>query len=214
MFDLRYSFLIFAGCIVIPSQLQSIPIDWQSSTNLSSSGFEFSPIQQQTLFLFEITIHSIISCAATCDSNAQCRIFDYDGQSHRCRIFQGDIATMGSIIASSSSQSRVGSIKFGPEQFVNYGRPCSFCLNNRYLTCINATCQCQLLTYFDGSICQSQKLLGADCNNSVECRSDLNYTCLPRMQCGRKYYFTFFFLDLINTILNFHFLIDGSCTDH
>ena len=103
---------------------------------------------------------------------------------------------MGSIIASSSSQSRVGSIKVRSEQFIYRGQPCSFCQGSRYLTCMNNTCQCPAHTFFDGTLCQSQKLLGADCNNNTECRLDQNYTCLPRQQCGRKYQYFFPFKSL------------------
>jgi hypothetical protein len=137
--------------------------------------------------LADTTAESVSSCAQLCHSTAPCRIFDLDDQSHRCRIFEGNIATMGSIVASSSSQSYVGSIQLNADQFVYHGQPCSSCPGSRYLTCVNSTCQCQPHTYFDGSICQSQTLLGSGCSNNTECRSDLNYTCLPRQQCGRKY---------------------------
>jgi hypothetical protein len=104
IFNLQFRLLILIWYILIPVQLQSIPVDWQSSTNVSGSGFEFSPVDQSSLFLFEVTAKSIISCTATCQSTTGCRIFDYDQQSRRCRMFQGDIATMGSIVASSSSR--------------------------------------------------------------------------------------------------------------
>ncbi|CAF4218468.1 unnamed protein product, partial [Rotaria sordida] len=87
----------------------------------------------------------------------------------------------------SSSHSYIGIIELSPEHFANQGRPCLFCENSRYLTCINSTCQCQPNTYFNGLMCQSKKLLGAKCNNGTECRLDRNYTCLPRKQCGREY---------------------------
>jgi hypothetical protein len=187
MFDLQFSFLILTGCILRSSQLQSIPIDWQSSANISSSGFQFSPVNEQALLMFEVTVNSLISCFATCFSSAPCCIFDFDGQSHRCRIFQGNITTMGSIVASSSSQSRVGTIELGSQQFVNHGQPCPLCHRSRYLTCMNSTCQCPTHTFFDGTICQSQKLLGAGCIHNIECRLDLNYACLSSQQCGGKY---------------------------
>jgi hypothetical protein len=206
IFNLQFRLLILIWYILIPVQLQSIPVDWQSSANVSGSGFEFSPVDQSSLFLFEVTAKSIISCTATCQSATGCRIFDYDNQSHRCRMFQGDIATMGSIVASSSSQSRVGTIKLLPEYFVNWGQPCSYCLGSHFLVCINNSCRCPPDTFFNGSSCQSQKLLGADCNNSAECRTDLNYTCLPHMQCGRKCHLYTVCLDLINKVLNLHFL--------
>jgi hypothetical protein len=188
MFNLRFSILIFIGCILILSESQNIPISWQSSTDLSSNGFEFSPVNQQALLLSITTANSIFSCTRLCHSTIQCRIFDFDSQSSRCRLFEGNLTTMGSIIVSSSSQSRVGSIKILPAQFVNYGQGCSSCQGSRYLTCMNGSCQCPIHTYFDGSICESQKLLGDNCGNNTECRSDLNYTCVSQMQCGRKYH--------------------------
>ncbi|CAF4061871.1 unnamed protein product [Adineta steineri] len=163
---------------------QSIPIDWQSSMNLSSPGFQFSSVNYQALFLSQINTKSLFSCAQTCHSNGNCRIFDFNDQSLQCRLFQGNIITMGSLVASSSPQSRVGSKKYNAEQFLNHGQSCSLCEGSRYMRCINNTCHCEMNTYFDGLICQSQKLLGGECMNSTECRSDLNYTCLPRQQCG------------------------------
>ncbi|CAF1075662.1 unnamed protein product [Adineta steineri] len=163
---------------------QSIPLDWQSSMNISSPGFQFSPVNYQALFLSQINTKSFFSCAQTCHSNGNCRIFDFNDQSLLCRLFQGNIITMGSIVASSSPQSRVGSKKYNAEQFLNHGQSCPLCEGSRYMRCINNTCQCEINTYFDGLICQSQKLLGDVCVNSTECRYDLNYTCLPRQQCG------------------------------
>ncbi|CAF3771697.1 unnamed protein product [Adineta steineri] len=163
---------------------QSSSLGWQSSMNLSPPGFQFLPINYQALFLSQINTMSFISCAQACHSNGNCRIFDYDAQSLLCRLFEGNIITMGSIVASSSTQSRVGSKIYYAEQFINLGQACSLCVGSRYMRCINNTCQCEIHTYFDGSICQSQKLLGNVCTNSTECRSDLNYTCLPRQQCG------------------------------
>ncbi|CAF1101145.1 unnamed protein product [Rotaria sordida] len=182
--NFRFSSLILIGWILRLSQIQGISIGWESSANLSSKGFEFSSIDDETLLLLETTAKSLISCFKICHSSTYCYIFDFDDQSHRCRIFEGNITNMGSIIASSSSESRVGSIKLFPEQFASRGQSCSSCQRNRYLTCMNGTFQCQAHTYFDGSICQIQKLLGADCIINAECRLDLNYTCLPRQQCG------------------------------
>lgn len=183
----RLSVVVIVGFILVLAESQNIPVSWQSSTNLSSSGFEFVPVNEPALLLSTTTTNSILNCVRLCHSTVQCRILDFDAQSHRCRLFQGNIRMMGSIVISSSPQSRVGSIKLSSQHFLNYGQPCSSCQGNRYLTCMTGSCQCPVQTYFDGSICQSQKLLGNDCGNSMECRTDLNYTCLPRMQCGRKY---------------------------
>ena len=159
MYNLRFHMLLLIRCISTPLSILSIPDDWQSLTNLSSNALEFSPVDYQALLLISTTASSIFSCTQLCHSTMRCRIFDFDDQSHRCRLFEGDIATMGSIVVSASSHSRVGSRKLRPEQFVNVGQVCSSCQESRYLTCVNNTCQCPTHTYFDGSICQSQKLL-------------------------------------------------------
>ena len=166
---------------------QSISMGWQSSTLISDNGLEFVPIDEESIFLFEINVDSISSCGHQCHSNVHCRIFNYNDEDHRCRLFQGDITLMGSIVSSSSSHSYVGSIQLRSEHFIDRGRSCSYCENSRYLTCINNTCQCQSNTFFNGYLCQSKNLLGFKCANETECRLDRNYTCLPRKQCGRKY---------------------------
>nr|ACD54714.1 NHL repeat containing hypothetical protein RRC374-like protein [Adineta vaga] len=165
-------------------ELQSISIGWQSTIILSNNGLEFVPIDEEALLLFKINTSSIQSCTKICHSTVHCRIFDYDDQTDRCRIFEGDIITMGSIVISSFSHSYVGLIQLDSEHFIHHGRSCSFCEGSRYLICINSTCQCQANTFFNGLICQSQKFVGAKCNNVKECRLDRNYTCLPRKQCG------------------------------
>ena len=168
-------------------QCQSVQDDWQSVTNISLAGLMFSPVDDQTLFLQERRVRSLICCAQLCHATSMCRIFDFDGQSGRCRLFEGDIATMGSLVPSASSLSRVGSIQIGMMHFIHRGQPCSLCEHSRYLTCVTGTCQCYPHSFFDGSTCQSQKLIGAQCNTIAECRTDLNYTCLSRMKCARKY---------------------------
>jgi hypothetical protein len=192
MFGFYFRFIFLIWYVSVPSQPQSISLGWQSAMVFSDSGFEFSPIDTQALLVYEGTANSKLACAQNCHSNVLCRIFDFDDQSGRCRIFEGDVVTMGSIVASSSCQSYVGYVELNPEQFTYQGQPCSFCEGSRYLTCINSTCQCQPHTFFDGSICRSQKLLGTGCINGTECRMDLNFTCLPRQQCGRKYCYSLF----------------------
>lgn len=181
--------MIYHSSIVVylffPLLIETISDVWQSLTSLSSIGSHFSPLDEPALLLLKTNSNTLLSCTQLCHLNIQCRIFDYDSQSHQCRLFRGDLATMGSIV--SSSNSSVGSIQIRSEQYVNYDQSCSECLESRYLQCVNGSCQCPLYTFFDGSICQSEKILGSDCNSSSECRTDLNYICLPRMQCARKF---------------------------
>ncbi|CAF0901428.1 unnamed protein product [Adineta steineri] len=180
----NYHLHIFLIYISISLSSEDISSGWQSFIHFSSSGFEFSPIDMEALFLQQTTADSLEICSQMCHTTVLCRTFDFDIVSHRCRIFQGDLDTTGSIISSSLSQSVVGSIELDSTQFDSYGKSCLFCQGSRYLKCINSSCQCQSNTYFDGSICRSQKLLGSQCINETDCRTDLNYTCLPRLQCG------------------------------
>ena len=186
MFFISVHLFVFINCVLISVRSGDLSVGWQSFIDFSSSGFEFSPRDMSALFLQSISVGSVGICAETCHSMPLCRTFDFDLLSYRCRIFQGDSDSTGSFVPSSSSQSVVGSIALSPAQFTSFGQSCSFCQDSRYLQCINATCQCQSNTYFDGVICRSQKLLGDACLNTTDCRIDLNYTCLPRQQCGRK----------------------------
>jgi hypothetical protein len=180
------SFIVYRLVII---QAQGNSIQWQSLLSLSNWGMTFSSIDDQALLLSDTNANSFQACFQICHANMFCRIFDFDGQSNRCRLFEGNGDTMGSIMASSSSSSIVGSIQIVPGYFSNIGLSCSFCTETRYLTCFNSTCQCPSRTYFDGSICRSQSFIGSQCTDKTNCRVDLNMTCLPRQQCGRKFYF-------------------------
>ena len=172
--------------LLTPPLVQGIPWFWQSFTVISPSGCAFAPLDYSALFLTQSFVPSLLSCTRQCHSHSLCRLFDYDSLSTRCRLFQGDLTTMGQLIPSASSSSRVGSLRLSSDQFVNIGQPCSMCVGSRYLSCRNGTCQCPSNTFYDGSICQAQRLMGQSCQNASECRPDLNQTCLPRQQCGRK----------------------------
>ena len=186
MRNLQLSLFVIVTHLFLISQSENINIGHQSLTNITSFGLEFSSLDYQAQFLFQINVSSILSCTQHCHSNSQCRVFDYDSQSNRCRLFQGDLNSLGQIIPSSSSSSRVGSMRITSEPFISISQSCVMCVGSRYLRCVNGTCQCPVNTFYDGTICQSQKLLGQSCRNTSECRTDLNYTCLPRMKCGRK----------------------------
>ena len=186
MFRLDQVYLIY-GCVHLMCQIQAQNNMWQSYVQLSSPGLEFVPIDVQALLIEQVTSQSLQMCTRTCHANSACRTFDYDTESRRCRLFGGDSDSTGVVVSSNSTSSRIGSVQLVPSLFSNKGQPCSSCYNDRYLVCINNTCRCPRNTYFDGSVCRSsQYKLGAPCQDSSWCRDDLNYTCLPRKQCGRK----------------------------
>ncbi|CAF0780857.1 unnamed protein product [Adineta steineri] len=169
---------------MISQKVKTNENSWQAFIDLSNVGLEFSPFDEQALLLSETTTDLVVNCAQICLTIVECRIFNFDIQTKHCRLYEGDIDTTGSIITSVSSQSICGSFQMTMNDFVDYGRPCSMCDHNRYLICINSSCQCQSHTYFDGSICRSQKLNGARCGSDVECRNDINLTCLMNIECG------------------------------
>lgn len=184
-----YSLYFFIGLSIMIFHLEVNGNIWQIYFDLSNKGLEFSPFDQQTLLFIDNT-KSILFCVQKCFTVINCRSFNFDIQTKYCRLYEGDIDNTGFIISSLSSQSVCGSIKLDSNDFLDYGRSCSSCENSRYLTCINSTCQCQYHTYFDGSICRSQKFNGSQCTNDIECRNDMNLTCHSNMQCSCKYYYS------------------------
>lgn len=159
----------------------------QSYFTISEKGLEYSPFDQSALLLYETNSDSISSCALECHALRVCRIFNYDGETNYCGLFEGEIGATGVMVTSGSFQSVYGSIELDSQDFVAYDLSCSFCQDSQFLTCINALCQCQFHTYFDGSICRSQKLEYGFCNNHVQCRQDLGLICQANMQCGCWY---------------------------
>ncbi|CAF0826048.1 unnamed protein product [Adineta steineri] len=155
----------------------------QFNFDICTAGLEFSPFDERIL-LFETNTDSLIRCAVQCDMTTRCRTFNFDRQTKDCYLYEGDIDSTGLVVTSLSPPSVCGWIKLDMSNFANYGSPCSTCEDSRYLTCINATCQCQPHTFFNGSMCLSQKLNGTGCTSDNQCRNDLNLTCLSNVQCG------------------------------
>ena len=110
--------------------------------------------------------------ASACNLNPQCRTFDYDALSRVCRLFEGALNT-GNIISAVSS-SRVGSVQYFSKFFTAINQSCSQCIENRYLTCSNNTCQCPLHSFWNGTQCINQRYQNASCSNNNWCRNDLS----------------------------------------
>lgn len=180
------SIFIFVIDVIEISQSTTNPNIVQGYFDLSNHGFEFITYDSQALILAEIS-QSMLTCIQKCNLIAHCRTFNYDTVIKYCRLYEGDADTTGSIVASLSSYLLYGSIRLLPQDFINYGHSCASCPQNRYLTCVNSTCQCQIHTYFDGFVCRSQKFNGSQCSSNIECRQDLNFTCSSNNQCSSKY---------------------------
>ena len=183
----HYRPYVLISYIMIIMPLESHTSVTHSYFTLSNSGYEFAPFDQNALLLYETNADSISSCSLQCHMSAECRIFNFDHQTKHCHLYEGDINTTGEVVLSLSSQSIYGSIELTIKDFVDYGRPCSSCEGSRLMRCVNSTCQCQYHTYFDGSICRSQKLQNGGCNDDRECRNDLNLTCQSNMRCHCEY---------------------------
>ena len=191
--DMVHSYWNISLCIFYITfilQLGTSSNSRRTTIHLFKKGMEFSPFDQQTMLL-EVHTNSRMTCGIQCLNTRHCHIFNFDIQTSRCRLYEGDINITGSIISSSSSsQSICGSLISIPADFVNYGHSCSDCTDDHYLTCRNTTCQCYTHEYFDGQICRSQKLNGSVCVNDNECRSDMNLTCGMNGECGSEYQFS------------------------
>ena len=157
---------------------------------ITPTGYEFQPSDASVQLLSTPLVSSPIRCARACVLTLGCRTFDYDrAGAGRCRLYEADQSTGQTI--SSGSTSIVGSVSLTHQQFTSFNQtPCStFCSNDPYLSCSsNNTCQCAARTYWDGSMCRPQKLIGASCTGDNECRSDLGFVCLQFFQCGREYH--------------------------
>ncbi len=160
---------------------------------MSSQGIQYSPINPSAQFISSTIVDSFKLCATACNLNTFCRVFDYGALvDQQCRLFEGGIGTLGTIVSSSIPDSRIGSVTITPSLFTQYGQSCSStCTNSRYLTCTNSICQCMPHTYWNSTagICLPQSpILGVSCQQGLNMfRQDLNYTCLQFNQCGRKF---------------------------
>ena len=162
----------------------------QAYITMTPAGYEFQPSNPSVQLLSTRYVTSSIRCSQACLSTLGCRTLDYDQSgSGRCRLYEADQTTGTTIL--SASPSIVGSMLITSKQFSSFNRtPCStYCSGNPYLSCdVNDTCLCAAGSYWDGSVCQLQKLTGPPCLSDSQCRGDLGLVCLQFFQCGRKYH--------------------------
>ncbi|CAF0913916.1 unnamed protein product [Adineta ricciae] len=162
--------------------LLSLPIahtNYESRIAITPSGYEFQ-LTYSIQLLVSTTAQTIITCSAACNQLASCRTFDFDSVSKRCRLFEADGITTGSIIVSSSLTSRVGTVQISSDLYSStHNQPCTWCQMDRYETCSanTSTCQCPRNSYWDGSVCALQLFQNNTCKQQNACRSDLNLTC-------------------------------------
>jgi hypothetical protein len=158
---------------------------YESAMYLTSFGTAFQPHNQIELLSTLSNTRSLLYCSMQCNQNRQCRTFDYDQTSGICRLFEGEFSTGTVITNSTYSSSRIGAIRYNTtltsHSFSSYNQTCDQCGigQNRYLQCVNDTCQCPVNTYWNGQTCLNQLYNGSNCSHtfSSPCRQDLNLTC-------------------------------------
>ena len=128
-------------------------------------------------------VESLIQCVMQCNLNRRCRTCDYDESSLVCRLFEGEFSTGTVLNNQTLSSSRVIGILYDTtdthQSYSAYNETCDQCGMgiNRYLQCINNSCQCPPNTYWNGRMCLNQQYNGSACNYPSDCRQDLNLTC-------------------------------------
>lgn len=177
-------FLLTIFISVYPLSNQQRNLCFESSIRLTPIGSKFQPKDSIELLGTLSNTPSIMQCAINCNQNRQCRTFDYDQSSLICRLFEGEFSTGSTLSDSISLRSTIGAIIYDvtvtPQLYTSYNQTCDQCSTdrNRYLECINNTCQCPVHTYWSGQMCLNQLYNGSNCSSSIaSCRQDLNLTC-------------------------------------
>jgi hypothetical protein len=155
---------------------------------LSTSGNLFEPINSVELLSSSSNINRIASYAMLCYRNSQCRTFDFDSISHQCRLFEGSVDT-GTLL-SSLSTNVVGWLNMNPSLFNLYGASSDQCVNNclLYSNISSGLCECQIHTFWNGSMCVNQKFSGDACVDNSWCRTDLGINCTMMICVGQLYF--------------------------
>lgn len=175
-------FLLTIFFSVYPSlhQQQSF---FESNFLLTEFGTAFQPRNSIELLGTFSNVPSLLQCAIKCNQNRQCRTLDYDQLSFVCRLFEGEISTETILTNSIPLSLRIAAILYNStlalQAYLSYSQTCDQCSidGNRYLQCMNNTCQCPLHTYWNGQMCLNQVYNGSNCSSSLSCRQDLNLTC-------------------------------------
>ena len=163
-------------------------VAFQSYFILDNMGTQFMPIHMNALHLANVSAQTKVKCAYQCSVHPQCRTFNFDTTTQICQLFQGDTIATGSTV-SAAQTSMFGSVRLMEIFFTAYNRSCDQCADNRFLRCVNNTCQCQQNTYWNGSFCLPQLPLPCmECEpNKSMCREDLNLTCQSYNKCDCKF---------------------------
>lgn len=118
-----------------------------SLINIQATAASFVSIHPIELHGVYSSIPSILMYAKLCNQDPQCRTIVFDASS--CIMYEGSF-NIGSTLSSPSANSTVASVNFDNIHLASaYNKSCDYCYMNRYLVCINNTCQCPLNTVWD-----------------------------------------------------------------
>ncbi|CAF1461122.1 unnamed protein product [Adineta ricciae] len=153
----------------------------KSISFLTDFGYTFTPYSNVSAPLLILIQANFLRCYTQCNQRTACRLFDYDSDTNQCRLWSDDLTTgMISLATPSKPQSRVGVIRIAPDIYTPiHNQPCDKCAESRYEECdpLSLTCQCPPMTFWDGSVCSSQRYLNQSCATIDSCRSDLALEC-------------------------------------
>jgi hypothetical protein len=154
----------------------------QSHIVLSDIGYYFVP-EQTVEWRNDMYVSSLQECILQCNQDPLCCTLDYNTESNWCRLFEVE-PSPGQITYDSSYLSQAGYVDLFPDLYLAFNQTCDQCAQERYLFCIEDSCQCSWNSFWDGSICRKQKYAGSLCANNRECRTaDYNLTCVLGNVC-------------------------------
>jgi hypothetical protein len=148
----------------------------QSHIFISDFGYYFKPIQIGE-WLNDMFVSSLEECIHQCNQDPLCRTFDYNVQPNWCRLFEVE-PSPEQIIHDLSLISQLGYVQLFSDLYSAFNQTCERCIYERYLICIDDSCQCPWNTFWNGLICQKQKYAGSFCISNNECWTNIyNLTC-------------------------------------
>jgi len=154
----------------------------QSHIVISDIGYHFEPIQIVE-WLDDMFVSSFQECIHRCNENPLCRTFDYNTEPNWCRLFELE-PSPGQIMHDPSRLSQAGYVQLIPNLYSAFNHTCNYCAKERYLFCIQNSCQCSRNCFWDGSVCRKRKYAGSLCENNNECRTaDYNLACVLSNVC-------------------------------
>ena len=175
---------LFCSLLLLKITAIDCQFDYQSFMLKLDQGLQYFPVDSSIQLISSSLLPSFQVCVMACNNHPMCSIFDYGATLAReCRLFEGNLGVMGSLIPSPLSDSRVGTVQPVSSLFVQHGQPCSsICRDMRYLFCnVNSTCECLPHFYWHATsgVCLPQlSVSGASCVKGMNmCRRDLNLTC-------------------------------------